>query len=71
MDNKSLDLDMKSTASLMSMHFTVESVGTKVKIKSPLMEMRASVYSGEEEPSTTSSSTDDDVINAEFVDSPQ
>ena len=40
-------------------------------VQTALMEMGASVYSGEEEPSTTSSSTDDDVIDAEFVDSPQ
>ena len=35
-----------------------------------LMEMGAAIYSGEEEPSTTSS-RDGDVIDAEFVDSPQ
>ena len=38
-------------------------------LQTALMEMGAAVYSGEEEPSTTSSK-DDDVINAEFVDSP-
>ena len=39
-------------------------------VQTALMEMGAAVYSGEEEPSTTSS-RDDDVIDAEFVDSPQ
>ena len=39
-------------------------------VQTALMEMGASVYSGDEEPSTTSS-RDDDVIDAEFVDSPQ
>ena len=39
-------------------------------LQTALMEMGAAVYSGEEEPSTTSS-RDDDVIDAEFVDSPQ
>ncbi|MDC0251415.1 molecular chaperone DnaK [Synechococcus sp. AH-551-P21] len=39
-------------------------------VQTALMEMGASVYSGEEEPSTTSS-REDDVIDAEFVDSPQ
>ena len=39
-------------------------------LQTALMEMGASVYSGEEEPSTTSAK-DDDVIDAEFVDSPQ
>ncbi|MDB4625188.1 molecular chaperone DnaK [Synechococcus sp. AH-551-E19] len=39
-------------------------------VHTALMEMGASVYSGEEEPSTTSS-REDDVIEAEFVDSPQ
>lgn len=39
-------------------------------LQTALMEMGAAVYSGEEEPSTTSSK-DDDVIDAEFVDSPQ
>ena len=38
-------------------------------VQTALMEMGASVYSGDEESSTTSS-TDDDVIDAEFVDSP-
>lgn len=39
-------------------------------LQTALMEMGASVYSEEEEPSTTSS-RDGDVIDAEFVDSPQ
>ena len=39
-------------------------------LQTALMEMGAAVYSGEEEPSTTSS-RDGDVIDAEFVDSPQ
>ncbi|MDC0325880.1 molecular chaperone DnaK [bacterium] len=39
-------------------------------LQTALMEMGASVYSEEEEPSTTSS-RDDDVIDAEFVDSPR
>ena len=39
-------------------------------VQTALMEMGAAVYSGEEEPSTTSS-RDGDVIDAEFVDSPQ
>ena len=39
-------------------------------LQTALMEMGAAIYSGEEEPSTTSSS-DGDVIDAEFVDSPQ
>ena len=39
-------------------------------LQTALMEMGASVDSGEEEPTTTSS-RDDDVIDAEFVDSPQ
>ncbi|QNJ25827.1 chaperone protein DnaK [Synechococcus sp. SYN20] len=39
-------------------------------LQTALMEMGAAVYSGEEKPSTTSSK-DDDVIDAEFVDSPQ
>ena len=39
-------------------------------VQTALMEMGAAVYSGEEEPSTTSS-RDDDVIDAEFVDSPR
>ena len=39
-------------------------------LQTALMEMGAAIYSGEEEPSTTSS-RDDDVIDAEFVDSPQ
>ena len=39
-------------------------------LQTALMEMGAAVYSGEEEPST-SSSRDGDVIDAEFVDSPQ
>ena len=39
-------------------------------VQTALMEMGADVYSGEDEPSTTSS-RDDDVIDAEFVDSPQ
>jgi molecular chaperone DnaK len=39
-------------------------------LQTALMEMGAAVYSGEEEPSTTSS-RDDDVIDAEFVDSPK
>ena len=39
-------------------------------VQTALMEMGAAVYSGEEEPSTTTS-IDDDVIDAEFVDSPQ
>ncbi|QNI76361.1 molecular chaperone DnaK [Synechococcus sp. MVIR-18-1] len=39
-------------------------------VQTALIEMGAAVYSGEEEPSTTSS-RDDDVIDAEFVDSPQ
>ncbi|MDA7677122.1 molecular chaperone DnaK [bacterium] len=38
-------------------------------VQTALMEMGASVYSGEKEPSTTSAK-DDDVIDAEFVDSP-
>lgn len=39
-------------------------------LQTALMEMGAAIYSGEEEPSTTSS-RDGDVIDAEFVDSPQ
>jgi len=39
-------------------------------VHTALMEMGASIYSGDEEPSTTSAK-DDDVIDAEFVDSPQ
>ena len=39
-------------------------------VQTALMEMGASVYSGEKEPSTTPAK-DDDVIDAEFVDSPQ
>ncbi|MGB4532292.1 MAG: Hsp70 family protein, partial [Synechococcus sp.] len=39
-------------------------------VQTALMEMGAAIYSGEEEPSTTSS-RDGDVIDAEFVDSPQ
>ena len=39
-------------------------------VQTALMEMGASVYSGEEDPSSTSAK-DNDVIDAEFVDSPQ
>ena len=39
-------------------------------VQTALMEMGTAVYSGEKEPSTTSS-RDDDVIDAEFVDSPR
>lgn len=39
-------------------------------VQTALIEMEASVYSGEDEPPTTSVK-DDDVIDAEFVDSPQ
>jgi molecular chaperone DnaK len=39
-------------------------------VQTALMEMGASVYSAEEDPSTTSAQ-DDDVIDAEFVDSPK